>query len=35
MLVCPNCSEPTRIGRKREDGVRVRVCKRCGRQIEK
>ncbi|MBA4370491.1 MAG: 50S ribosomal protein L24 [Coriobacteriaceae bacterium] len=35
MLVCPNCSQPTRIGRQREDGVRVRVCKKCGRQIEK
>jgi large subunit ribosomal protein L24 len=35
MLVCPNCGEPTRVGHKREDGVRIRVCKRCERPIEK
>lgn len=35
MLVCPSCSQPTRIGRKREDGVRTRVCKKCGNDIDK
>jgi large subunit ribosomal protein L24 len=35
MLVCPSCSQPTRIGRKREDGTRVRVCKKCGNDIDK
>lgn len=35
MLLCPNCAEPTRIGRKREDGVRLRVCKKCGKQVDK
>jgi large subunit ribosomal protein L24 len=35
MLVCPACSEPTRVGHKREDGVRLRVCKKCGKEIEK
>jgi large subunit ribosomal protein L24 len=35
MLVCPNCGEPTRVGHKREDGTRLRVCKRCDKQIEK
>jgi large subunit ribosomal protein L24 len=34
MLVCPKCSQPTRIGRKREDGARVRVCKKCGNDID-
>ena len=34
MLVCPKCSQPTRIGRKREDGTRVRVCKKCGNDID-
>jgi large subunit ribosomal protein L24 len=34
MLICPNCSEPTRVGRKREDGVRQRVCKKCEREID-
>ena len=33
-LVCPKCSQPTRIGRKREDGTRVRVCKKCGNDID-
>ncbi|MDZ4170037.1 MAG: 50S ribosomal protein L24 [Coriobacteriia bacterium] len=35
MLVCPSCSQPTRIGRKREGGMRVRVCKKCGNDIDK
>lgn len=37
MLVCPQCGEPTRVGfRYREDGVKVRVCKRegCGQDID-
>ncbi|HEV3459353.1 MAG TPA: 50S ribosomal protein L24 [Thermoanaerobaculia bacterium] len=30
-VICPECGEPTRIGRKRlEDGRGVRVCKHCG-----
>lgn len=35
MLICPNCSQPTRVGRRREDGVRIRVCKKCGNDIDK
>jgi len=35
MLVCPSCSQPTRVGRKRVDGTRVRVCKKCGNDIDK
>ena len=35
MLVCPSCGETTRIGRRREDGVRTRVCKKCGKDIDK
>ena len=34
MLVCPNCSEPTRVGKNRENGVRQRVCKKCGKEID-
>ena len=34
MLICPSCSQPTRIGRKRVDGDRVRVCKKCDKDIE-
>ena len=33
-IVCPKCSQATRIGRKREDGNRVRVCKKCGNDID-
>ncbi|TLM97340.1 MAG: 50S ribosomal protein L24 [Actinobacteria bacterium] len=35
MLICPSCSQPTRVGRKREEGVRVRVCKKCNNPIDK
>ncbi len=35
MPVCPTCSERTRVGfRKREDGIKVRVCKQCGSDID-
>jgi large subunit ribosomal protein L24 len=30
-VICPECGEPSRLGRKRlEDGKGVRVCKNCG-----
>jgi large subunit ribosomal protein L24 len=30
-VICPECSKPSRLGRKRlEDGRGVRVCKSCG-----
>ncbi len=35
MLLCPSCSQPTRIGRNREDGARIRTCKKCGNPIDK
>lgn len=35
MLICPSCSQPTRIARRRDDGSRVRVCKKCGNDIDK
>jgi len=36
MLVCPSCSQPTRVGRRRtDDGTRVRVCKKCSNDIDK
>jgi large subunit ribosomal protein L24 len=35
MIVCKECSKPTRSGmRVRPDGVKVRVCKRCGADID-
>jgi large subunit ribosomal protein L24 len=34
-LVCKNCGVATRVGiREREDGVRVRVCKKCHEDID-
>jgi len=36
MLVCPRCSKPSRVGRKRlEDGRLVRVCHRCGEVVDR
>jgi large subunit ribosomal protein L24 len=35
MLICPSCSQPTRISRRREGGSLVRVCKKCGKDIDK
>lgn len=35
MLICPGCSQPTRLSRRREDGTRIRVCKKCGNDIDK
>src|SRR6059036_2993688 len=29
-LVCKTCGRPTRIGYRVDDGVKARVCKRCG-----
>ena len=35
LLVCPNCNKATRVGfRVREDGYKVRVCKKCKTDIE-
>ncbi len=36
MLVCPNCSQPSREGRTMlPDGTHARVCKKCGEIIDK
>ncbi len=35
MLVCKDCGKPARTGmRIRPDGIKVRVCKRCGADID-
>ncbi len=35
MVVCSECNQATRTGRRlRPDGVKVRVCKRCGADID-
>jgi len=36
LLICPACNKYTRVGRKvSPDGVRARVCRRCGATIER
>ena len=33
-LICPNCKKATRVGTTiLKDGKKVRICKKCGRQI--
>ena len=34
MVVCPACDKPTRIKHAVVDGKKVRVCKKCGEQID-
>lgn len=35
MLVCPSCKQSTRVSNKRdENGKKVRVCKKCGKDID-
>ena len=34
MLVCPQCGLPTRIAVRRDEGKKVRVCKKCGKDID-
>lgn len=36
VLMCPNCKKQTRIGYLvLKDGVKVRVCRKCGKQLDK
>ena len=32
-LYCPNCEKGVRVGYKTVDGKKVRVCKKCGKEI--
>jgi len=32
-LLCPACGKPTRVGYKITDGVKSRVCKKCGGEM--
>ena len=35
-LVCPACGKPSRVGhRVNEDGVKVRVCRNCGKDVDR
>jgi len=34
-LVCTQCNQPTRVNtRVNDDGIKVRVCKKCGKDID-
>ena len=33
-LICPKCSQATRVGAKRVDGKKVRLCKKCNAEID-
>lgn len=33
-IVCPACKKPTRINMRREDGKKVRICNKCGADID-
>ena len=36
MLICPECGQPTRVSKRvNEAGKKVRVCKKCGKDIDK
>lgn len=35
MLVCPGCNKVTRIGFKMEGNEKVRICKKCNKEVTK
>jgi len=35
LLLCPKCNKGVRTGKKEIKGKRVRVCKKCGQQLDK
>lgn len=36
VLICPVCGKQTRVGTKiRNDGEKVRICRKCGREIDR
>ncbi len=34
MVVCPACDKPTRVKHEIKDDTKVRVCKKCGEQLD-
>lgn len=34
MIVCPSCEKPTRIKHEIVEGKKIRVCKKCGEQLD-
>lgn len=33
-LICPNCNKVTRVGYKIEDGKKIRICKKCKKEVK-
>ena len=33
-LICPNCKKPTRVGYKKDGNSKVRVCRKCKKEIK-
>lgn len=33
-LICPNCNKATRVGCKITGDVKIRICKKCGKEIK-
>lgn len=33
-LICPNCGKPTRVGFKKQGDSKLRMCKKCGKEIK-
>ncbi|MDD5760549.1 MAG: 50S ribosomal protein L24 [Candidatus Pacebacteria bacterium] len=33
MLICPNCKKPTKISNQKDNGLKFRICKKCGSRI--
>lgn len=33
-LICPNCKKPTRVGRKITGETKIRICRKCNREIK-
>ena len=33
-LVCPKCKKPTRVGYKITNNKKVRICRKCGKEID-
>jgi len=32
-IVCRSCGRPTRVGHRVEDGVKVRICRKCEAEL--
>lgn len=34
VLICPKCRKATRVGFKKVEDLKLRICKKCGREID-